>query len=190
MAGRRHDPVPQREGHQLGGRVPHSAGGALPRQDQAGHDLHRDRAAPRLAAHLPGSGRQQDRGGRPQEGGQGDRAHLQEPHRRREPVAVPDRQGRTLAAQAVRLHLRRRRHAGPALRQLEGDLHRTALQRHDGGLGRTVHAHAHPQDLQPAHRSLRVRRCHLEHVLGLVHQPCLHRVRGHRAVDEVQRDLQ
>ena len=98
-----------------------------------------------------------------QEGLPGDRPHLQEPHRRLQPAAVPDRKGKGESAQAVRLHQRRRRHPGAALRQLEGRVHGAALQRHDAGLGRAVHAAAAAEDLQPADRPVRVRRHHVEH---------------------------
>ena len=63
LARRRHDAVPQREEHQLGGRLPRPAAGALARQDQAGHRLQRDRPAPRLAADIPGDGRRAGRRG-------------------------------------------------------------------------------------------------------------------------------
>ncbi len=57
MARWRHDPVPQRERHQLGRRLPHSAARALAGQDQGWQRLHTDRPASRLAADLPRYGR-------------------------------------------------------------------------------------------------------------------------------------
>ena len=53
VAGRGDDAVPQREEHELGGRVPCPADGALARQDPGGRRLQRDRAAPRLAPNVP-----------------------------------------------------------------------------------------------------------------------------------------
>ncbi len=58
----RHDAVPQREEHQLGRRIPHSAAGALARQDRRRLGRQRHRAAPRLAADLPCHGRRRGRG--------------------------------------------------------------------------------------------------------------------------------
>ena len=61
VAGRGDDAVPQREEHELGGRVPYPADGALARQDPGGRRLERDRAAPRLAPNLPRGGRRPGR---------------------------------------------------------------------------------------------------------------------------------
>ena len=91
VARRRHDAVPQREEHQLGRRVPHPAARSLAGQDQGGLDLQRDRPASRLAADVPRDGRRPRRRRKAQEGLQGDRPHVQEPHRRLQPAAVPDR---------------------------------------------------------------------------------------------------
>ena len=82
LAGRRHDAVPQREEHQLGRRVPHSAAGALARQDRGRLGVQRHRPASRLAADLPGHGGRARRRRQAEEGLQGDRPHVQEPHRR------------------------------------------------------------------------------------------------------------
>ena len=57
LARRRHHAVPQREGHQLGGRVPGSRDDPLAREDRGGHGLQRDHPAPRLVAHVPGRSR-------------------------------------------------------------------------------------------------------------------------------------
>ena len=50
----RHDAVPQREEHQLGGRLPGPGDDPLARQDQGGRGVQRDHPAPRLVADLPG----------------------------------------------------------------------------------------------------------------------------------------
>ena len=92
-------------------------------------------------------------------------------------LALPDRRGEGEPAQAVRLHQRRRRHPCAALRQLEGRVHGAALPRHAAGLGRALHAAAGAEALQSADRSLRVRRHHVEHLLGMVHPARLHRLR-------------
>jgi hypothetical protein len=57
LAGRRHDALPEREEHQLGGRFPRADGGALAWQDPGGSGFQRDRSASRLAADVPGDGR-------------------------------------------------------------------------------------------------------------------------------------
>ena len=57
---------------------------------------------------------------------------------------------------------------GVRYEQLEDGLLRAARPGHAAGLGRAVHAAARAEDLQPARRSLRARRHHLEHVLRLV----------------------
>ena len=61
---------------------------------------------------------------------------------------------------------------------------------HDAGLGRAVHAAAAAEDLQPAHRSLRVRGHHVEHVLRLVPAQRLLHLRGAGRRGEVRRDVQ
>ena len=115
LARRRHDAVPQREEHQLGRRLPRAAAGALAGQDQGRIGRQRDRAAPRLAADLPRHGRRAGRGRQAEEGLQGDRPDLQEPHRRLQPAALPDRQGEGEPAQVLLLLQRRRRRARHAL---------------------------------------------------------------------------
>ena len=82
-----------------------------PGKIKAGSDLQRDRPASRLVPDLPGDGRRTRRRREAEEGLSGDRPHLQEPHRRLQPAALPDRRGEGEPAQAVRLHQRRRRHA-------------------------------------------------------------------------------
>ena len=57
LARRRHDAVPQREEHELGGRLPRPADDPLARPHPRGRGLERDRPAPRLAADVPRGGR-------------------------------------------------------------------------------------------------------------------------------------
>ena len=57
-------------------------------------------------------------------------------------------------------------------------------------LGGAVRAAARPEALQPAHRPLRARRHHLEHLLRLVHRPRLHRAGGDGDRDPVPGDVQ
>ena len=57
---------------------------------------------------------------------------------------------------------------GDALRELEDRVHGAALPGHAADLGRAVHGAAGAEDVQPAHRSVRVRRHHVEHLLRLV----------------------
>ncbi len=57
LAGRRHHPVPQREEHRLGGRLPGAGDDPLARHDTGRSGVQRDRPAPRLAADVPGGGR-------------------------------------------------------------------------------------------------------------------------------------
>ena len=57
LAGRRDDPVSQREEHELGGRLPRPGADPLARQDRGRVGLQRDRPAPRLAADVPGGRR-------------------------------------------------------------------------------------------------------------------------------------
>ena len=82
-----------------------------PGKIKAGIGLERDRAASRLAADLPRDGRRARHRREAEEGLQGDRPHLQEPHRRLQPAALPDRQGEEEPAQALHLLQRRRRRA-------------------------------------------------------------------------------
>ena len=107
-----------------------------PGKIEAGSVCQRDRAAPRLAADLPRHGRATRRRRQAEEGLQGDRPHLQEPHRRLQPAALPDRQGEGEPAQVLLLLQRRRRRARHALRQLEDRVHGAALPGHDGRSGR------------------------------------------------------
>ena len=117
-----------------------------------------------------------------EEGLPGDRAHLQEPHRRLQPGALSHRQGRHQSAKGVRVHQRRRRHHRSPLRQLEVRVHGAALPRHPAGVGRAIYAAAVAEDVQPADRSLRVRGHYVEYLLGVAHASRLSRLcrAGHR----------
>ena len=113
-----------------------------------------------------------------QEGLPGDRPHLQEPHRRLQPAALPDRQGEGEPAQAAS-STSATTATSSALRYdnwkivfMEQRCHGTLA-----GVGRAVHAAAAAEDLQPADRSVRVRGRHVEHLLRLVHPPRLHHLR-------------
>ena len=57
-------------------------------------------------------------------------------------------------------------------------------------VGGAVHAAAGPEALQPAHRSVRARRHHVEHLLGLVHEQGLHDHGRAGARRRVPRDVQ
>ena len=93
VARRGDDAVPQREEHELGGRLPDPADGALAGEDPGGRRLQRDRAAPRLATDVP---RGRGRAGRRREAEGGPRRRRQDvqgAHRRLQPAAVPHRRG-------------------------------------------------------------------------------------------------
>ncbi len=93
VAGRRHDAVPQREEHQLGGCLPSPDDGALARQDPGGRGLQRDRATQRLAPDVPRGRRRAAHQREALEGLRCEPQALQGPHRRIQPAPVPDRQG-------------------------------------------------------------------------------------------------
>ena len=61
---------------------------------------------------------------------------------------------------------------------------------HAADLGRAVHAAAGAEDVQPAHRSVRARRHHVEHLLRLVHRPRLPDLLRHVDHHPVPGDLQ
>ncbi len=178
LAGRRHDAVPQREEHQLGRRLPRSAAGALARQDQ-GRARSRTRSCSTTTGCRPSSrwrasptsSRSCKKGYKAI--GRTYKNHIdgynllpyltgKEKESPRKLFVYFSDDGDVL---------------GAALRQLEGRVHGAALPGHDAGLGRAVHAAAAAEALQPAHRSLRVRRHHVEHLLRLVHPPRLHHLR-------------
>ncbi len=148
--------------------------GALARQDPGGLRLQRDRPAPRLAADLPRHGGRAHHRREAEEGPQGRRQDLQGAHRRLQSARFPDQEGRQEPAQGLHLLQRRRRSGRGPRRQLEGRLHGAALPGNAAGVGRAVHGAAHPQALQPADRSVRAGRHHLQHLLGLVHLQGLH----------------
>ena len=110
---------------------------ALAGQDQAGPDLERDRPAPRLVPDLPRDGRRSRRRREAEDRLSGDRAHLQEPPRRLQSRALPDRPGEKESAQLLHVSERRRRRARLALRQLEGRVHGAALPPARCGSGRS-----------------------------------------------------
>ncbi len=93
-------------------------------------------------------------------------------------------------AQLLLLLQRRRRRARHALRQLEDRVHGAAVPGHHAGLGRAVHSSAPAEDLQPAHRPVRVRGHYVELVLRLVPVQRLLHLRGAGRDGEVRRDLQ
>ena len=190
VAGRRHDAVPQREEHQLGGRLPRADGRALAGQDQAGSDLERDRPASRLVPDLPRDGRRSGRRREAEERLSGDRPHLQEPHRRLQSSALPHRRGEGEPAQVLHVFERRRRRAGLALRQLEDGVHGAALPRHVTDLGRAVHPAQSTEDLQSAHRPLRAGGSDVQHLLRVVHSPHLPVVRRAGGCRRMGGDLQ
>ena len=102
-----------------------------PGKIKAGSDLERDRPAPRLVADLPGDGGRARRRREAEEGLQGDRPHLQEPHRRLQPAALPDRRGRRRARASCFVYISDDGDMlGAALRQLEDRVHGAALPRH------------------------------------------------------------
>ena len=68
LARRRHDAVPQREEHQLGGRLPGAGADPLARKDQGGQRLQRHHPAPRLAADAAGRRRRPRRQRQAEEG--------------------------------------------------------------------------------------------------------------------------
>ena len=104
LAGRRHDAVPGREGHQLRGRLASALCHSLARRDQAGHRVQRDLLASGHAADAGRSGRRPGRRREAQERrlqvGQQD---LQGPHRRLQPAPVPQGRGEGESAQGAAL---------------------------------------------------------------------------------------
>ena len=84
-------PVPQREEHQLGGRLPGAGDDPLARKDPGGQRLQRDHPAPRLAADVPGRRRRPRRRWRSsRRATRSGTIDLQGPHRRLQPAALPD----------------------------------------------------------------------------------------------------
>ena len=87
------DAVPEREEHELGGRVPRPADRALAGEDPGRRRLQRDRPAPRLAADVPRGRRRAGRRREAEGGPRGGRQDVQGAHRRLQPAPVPDRRG-------------------------------------------------------------------------------------------------
>ena len=179
LARRRHDAVPQREEHQLGRRVPHSDDRALAGQDQGRH-----RSPTRSSSTTTGcrpssrwpasrtSSRSCKKGY--QAIGRTYKNHIDGfnllPYLTGKEKESPRKLFVYISDDGDIL--------GDALRQLEGRVHGAALPRHDAGLGGAVRPAAAAQALQPAHRSVRVRRHHVEHLLRLVPLPRLHHLCG------------
>ena len=190
MAGWRHDAVPQREEHQLGRRVPHSAARALARQDQGrpvSNEIvqHHDW----LPTFLAMAG---------------------------EPDVIEKlKKGYQAIGRTYKNHidgfnllpyLTGKEKESP--RKLfvyfsdDGDMLGVRYdnwkivfmeQRCKGTMGVWAEpfvAAAPAQDLQPAHRPLRVRGHHVEHVLRVVHPPRLHPLRRDDDRSEVRGDVQ
>ena len=109
-------PFPQREGLQLGGRLPGSGHDALARQDQARHRVQRDHQPHGLAAHLRGRRRRPEHQRETPQRTSGRRQDLQGPPRRLQPPAFLERRGQEEPPGGVFLLLRRRRPDGPAVR--------------------------------------------------------------------------
>ena len=127
LARRRHDAFPQREEHQLGGRLPRAdgwcAGRARSRRASVSNEIvqHHDW----LPTFLAMAG-EPDIVEKLQEGTQGGGQDVQSAHRRLQLAAVPDRRGEEKPAPGIHLLQRRRRSGRPALRQLESRVHGAA----------------------------------------------------------------
>ena len=103
-----------------------------------------------------------------------ERDDVQGAPRRPQPARLHHRCGRREPATALLLRLRRRRPHGAALRQLEVRLPRAARPRARCGIWAEPFVELRvPEDLQPADRSLRAGRHHLEHLLRLDARPRL-----------------
>ena len=178
LAGRRHDAVPQREEHQLGRRLPHSAAGALAGQDQAGLGR-RTRSCSITTGSRPSSRwpATPDVVEKLKKGyqaiGRTYKNHIDGfnllPYLTGKEKESPRKLFIYISDDGDML--------GAALRQLEGRLHGAALQGHDAGLGGAVRPAAAAEALQPAHRPLRVRGHHVELLLRLVPLSRLHHLR-------------
>ena len=174
LAGRRDDAVPQREELELGGRLPRAGDGPLARADPGGHGAQRDRQPQRLVRR-----RCSPRPATP----------TSPTSSRRAPTSAARRTRCTSTGTTSCRYLTGEADESPRKHFFyvsdDGDL--TALrydnwkivfleQRahgHAAGLGRAVHRAAGPEDLQPAHRPLRARRHHVEHLLRLDARPRL-----------------
>ena len=181
LARRRDHPVPQREGHQLGGRVPRardrSAGPATSRPASVSNEIvqHHDWLPTFLAAAGDPDIVEKLKTGH-QAGDKTFRVHIDGynllPYLTGEVEHEPAARDSSTSPTT-----RRARHP---VRQLEDRVHGAAQAGHAGHLGRAVHRAARAEALQPAHRPVRARRHHVEHLLGLVPRPRLHRDLRHR----------
>ena len=168
LAGRRDDAVPQREEHQLGGRVPRAVlirwpgkikPGTVSNEIVSGHDW--------LPTLLAAAG-EPDIKEKLLKGHEAGKQDVQGPSRRLQPAALSDRASRSKSPRRGFFYFND-----------DGDL--VALrfenwkvvfmeQRAQGtlrDLGRAVHAAARAQALRPAHRPVRAGRHHVEHLLRL-----------------------
>ena len=190
LAGRRHHALPQREEHQLGRRVPRPAAGALAGPHRGRLGRQRDRAAPRLAADLPGDGGCTRRRREIEEGLPGGRANLQESHRWLQPAAVPDRRGE----ESPRNFFFYFSDDGDVL-GLRFDNWKIVFmeQRLEGTMGVWAEPFVRlrlPKIFNLRTDPVRVRQHHVELVLGLADPQRLLHLRGAGGRGEVRRDLQ
>ena len=179
LARRRHDAVPQREEHQLGRRVPRPDAGALAGQDRGRLGLQRHRPAPRLAADLPRDG---GRAGRRREAAR----------RATRPTASTFKNhidGFNLLPYLTGKEKESPRNFffyfsddGDVLALRYDNWKLVFMEQRCHG---TMQVWAEPftaaaaaEAVQPAHRPLRVRRHHVEHLLRLVPPPRLLHLRG------------
>ena len=129
--------------------------------------LQRDHQPPRLAAHLLAMAGEPDIEEKLEQGPPGGEQDLQGPPRRLQLAALPDRQGRAESARRSFFYF----NDDGDLVGLRYDNWKVVFmeQRIQGrsGSGRSRSSRCASQDLQPAHRSLRARRHHVEHVLRL-----------------------
>ena len=174
LARRRHDAVPQREELELGGRLPGAGHGALARTDPG-----RAPCSTASSATTTGSRRCWPRPASPTSPTSSGRAPTSAARTYKVHLDGHDQLayltgdvGREPAAPLL-LRLRRRRPHRAALRQLEVRVPRAARARHAEHLGRALRPAAVPQDVQPADRSVRAGRHHVEHLLRLAARPRL-----------------
>ena len=180
LAGRRHDPVPLREEHQLGRRLPRAVPGPLAGRDQARHGHQRADEPQRLDSDAL---RDRRRAGH----------RRQAARRATRPTASTTRSISTATTsrsscatcsgtaannngvKSARDKFFYTDDDGLLVGMRQGDYKYVfAEQRiagHDGGLGRAVHEAAPAEDLQPVPGSVRAGRHHVQHLLGLAAQP-------------------
>ncbi len=177
VAGRGDDAVPQREEHELGGRVPRAADGPLARA-RSRQASSRTRSSATTTGCRRSSPRRASRTSceKLQGGHEAAGKTLQGARRRLQPPAVPDGRGGARARATGFFYFSRRRRPGRApLRQLEDRLHGAAGARARSQLwAEPFVAAPGAEALQPADRPVRAGRHHLEHLLGLVLSTRLH----------------